>query len=438
MRALLALVPLVLLLAGGAARHTAAAGKGKPNADEMKEAINADYKFSLTNWDSAILNDTHANLKLEAVLWSAKPRKLAFTVFTQLTVDRLSALLEMCGTFSGPLSAAVFQAVVQQPGREGPRSDGELSEQSAAVVAEGLAKVQEAFKSTESSPSGCQLDVMYFYEVYDSTTSALLYPVNYLRNYARMQVRTRLMAMIDVDMLMSSSFSKEMEQPGRVKHYETLCAEKRATVLPAFEPTRPGKTGKDMARNITTMTKSELAAVHGRNKVAMQFKLRVFVRGHTPTDYKRLFETDEHYQVQYKRFYEPWFITCNEVMPWYDVDFRGYGMNKIILIASLNFYNYTFWVNPNAWLVHLPHPDTEVRSVVAEEASQVNKYKAKLGTNSLYRKLTLLFGKAKRAMMRGDYVPSTDPRMMAVYGRVPWLLPPPQLKGQPTPESVFV
>lgn len=60
MRALLALVPLVLLLAGGAARHTAAAGKGKPNADEMKEAINADYKFSLTNWDSAILNDTHA------------------------------------------------------------------------------------------------------------------------------------------------------------------------------------------------------------------------------------------------------------------------------------------------------------------------------------------------------------------------------------------
>lgn len=70
--------------------------------------------------------------------------------------------------------------------------------------------------------------------------------------------------------------------------------------------------------------------------------------------------------------------------------------------------------------------------------TQVNKYKAKLGTNSLYRKLTLLFGKAKRAMMRGDYVPSTDPRMMAVYGRVPWLLPPPQLKGQPTPESVFV
>ncbi len=45
------------------------------------------------------------------------------------------------------------------------------------------------------------------------------------------------------------------------------------------------------------VTKSELAAGHGRNKVAMQFKLRVFVRGHTPTDYKRLFETDEHYQV---------------------------------------------------------------------------------------------------------------------------------------------
>ncbi len=79
-------------------------------------------------------------------MWSAKPRKLDFTVFTQLTVNRLSALLEMCGTFSGPLSAAVFQAVVQQPGGAGPGGDGELSKESAAVVAEGLAEVQKAFK----------------------------------------------------------------------------------------------------------------------------------------------------------------------------------------------------------------------------------------------------------------------------------------------------
>lgn len=47
--------------------------------------------------------------------------------------------------------------------------------------------------------------------------------------------------------------------------------------------------------------------------------------------------------------------------PRYDVRFRGYGMNKIVLIASLNFYNFTFWVHPGAWIVHNPHADTDVR-----------------------------------------------------------------------------
>ena len=33
-------------------------------------------------------------------------------------------------------------------------------------------------------------------------------------------------------------------------------------------------------------------------------------------------------------------------------------MNKIILIAALNYYNYSFWIHPAAWLVHNPHTDT--------------------------------------------------------------------------------
>jgi hypothetical protein len=33
-------------------------------------------------------------------------------------------------------------------------------------------------------------------------------------------------------------------------------------------------------------------------------------------------------------------------------------MNKIVLIAALNYYSYTLWVHPAAWLVHNPHTDT--------------------------------------------------------------------------------
>lgn len=78
----------------------------------------------------------------------------------------------------------------------------------------------------------------------------------------------------------------------------TLSGHPCAIQSPQMERTGgPSPERQPAPRPRAAVTKSELAAVHGRNKVAMQFKLRVFVRGHTPTDYKRLFETDEHYQV---------------------------------------------------------------------------------------------------------------------------------------------
>ncbi len=39
----------------------------------------------------------------------------------------------------------------------------------------------------------CQLDMMLFYEVFDDRASSLLYPVNALRNFARMQVLATLL-----------------------------------------------------------------------------------------------------------------------------------------------------------------------------------------------------------------------------------------------------
>ncbi|PNH12214.1 Glycosyltransferase-like protein LARGE [Tetrabaena socialis] len=425
---------LLLLLGVSAGARGAAAAAANPQAEELLKAINAEYKFNRTSWDSSILNDAPSNLKLERILWTAQPRRFEFTVFTQLTLNRLPTLFNMCSSYTGPLSAAVYLALVQPDAQGG----GALSSSNEAKVAEAVLQAESFFHRVESNGSICQLDLMLFSEVFDSDQAKLLYPVNYLRNYARMQVRTRLLAMIDVDMFMSTSLSQEMSQPASIQRYEELCAERRATVLPAFEPTKPGAVGKDMAMRISRVSKSELQTIHGRNKVTIQFKLRVFPRGHTPTDYLRWFATSEPYQVTYKRFYEPWFITCNEIMPWYDIEFRGYGMNKIVLIAALNYYNYTFWIHPSAWLVHNPHTDTDVRKMVARQASDVNKFKVKLQPNALYRKLTLLFGKAKRGMMRGTYDPKVDPRQLAVYDKVAWLRAPPQLVGSPTPESVFV
>lgn len=58
--------------------------------------------------------------------------------------------------------------------------------------------------------------------------------------------------------------------------------------------------------------------------------------------------------------YEPWYIAHTSLAPFHDANFRGYGLNKIAHVASLNYYNYTFIVYPTAWLVHRPHEDTAV------------------------------------------------------------------------------
>lgn len=50
-----ALLALLLLAASAVAPASAAPN---PKAAELEAAINADYKFSRTNWDSAVLNDT--------------------------------------------------------------------------------------------------------------------------------------------------------------------------------------------------------------------------------------------------------------------------------------------------------------------------------------------------------------------------------------------
>ena len=88
-----------------------------------------------------------------------------------------------------------------------------------------------------------------------------------------------------------------------------------------------------------------------------------------------------------QRMYEPWFLTHWDVMPLFDVDFRGYGLNKIVHVASLNFYGYSFVVHPRAWLCHRPHEDTKARKTVARQASDVNKLGVKLPKNALYAKV---------------------------------------------------
>lgn len=56
---------------------------------------------------------------------------------------------------------------------------------------------------------------------------------------------------------------------------------------------------------------------HTRVRLCARGRVRGGGRGHTPTDYRRWWEAREPYAVAYKRFYEPWFISHWDVLPWW-------------------------------------------------------------------------------------------------------------------------
>lgn len=56
------------------------------------------------------------------------------------------------------------------------------------------------------------------YEVYTEAQAMMLYPINVLRNLARLQARTPLLALVDVDMLMGSRLYLDLlNKPGLSK-----------------------------------------------------------------------------------------------------------------------------------------------------------------------------------------------------------------------------
>jgi glycosyltransferase-like protein LARGE len=51
----------------------------------------------------------------------------------------------------------------------------------------------------------CQLDVMVLYETVVEDLMKVMFPINTLGNYALIQARTQLVAMVDVDLIVSNS-----------------------------------------------------------------------------------------------------------------------------------------------------------------------------------------------------------------------------------------
>ena len=182
----------------------AAAAAGPPGSwpssgpELLKDCINEGYEFKQTSWNESTMHDSPANVYLERVWWSTRPRAFNFTVFTQLSFDRTPALFNICSVYTGPLSAAVYLPLVQGPpggswavpgGAGAGAAPPVLSRSNVERVRHEVARLDRLHKQLEASMQPvCQLDLMFFHEAFDDADASMLYPVNTLRNFARMQV----------------------------------------------------------------------------------------------------------------------------------------------------------------------------------------------------------------------------------------------------------
>lgn len=131
---------------------------------------------------------------------------------------RYCYLLSMLAACRGPLSAAIYLSLVQQPVGTLPHSrrpEVNLSPSNQQLVDDAKTAVAEAFRQLEASTGACAPVLMLFVEVFDSEAARVLYPVNMLRNYARLGVRTPLLLAVDADLVVSRGLAQELSDPAR-------------------------------------------------------------------------------------------------------------------------------------------------------------------------------------------------------------------------------
>jgi hypothetical protein len=390
------------------------------------------------------------------------------TIASSLTSARLEQLEAQCRMWRGPLSAVVYAPVraLEQEEREAAASSPRPAEPLSALLSASARRELDATTQlvatlharAESHPEWCALDVAVVFEVVGDDLTAAVLPVNAMRNLALLQARTPLVAMLDVDLLPSSSLSdwllldddrggrrkdsKEQQKKRRQLQEDLRRACERSDalfVLPAFETPRLDdiRAAHSLAEHAArAATKQDLAAMVSRKQV-WQFALPIFHEGHDDTDYRRWFGTAAGaplrtgaYSVRGTKDFEPWFLVGRARNPWYDSRFRGYGWNKVTHVAHAAAAGFEFRVLPSGWVVHRQHSRSQVDRLYQSQKrryEQAAAVTAKNSSSSPSPEFETVAGVTHRfrdavvaSLARGDYKPVVSEGLRRCVASLPW------------------
>ncbi|CAM9135151.1 unnamed protein product, partial [Heterosigma akashiwo] len=293
--------------------------------------------------------------------WSTTPPSAAppdYTLLLQSSTERASLLRRHCQRWQGPMSIVLYTT---ETAHDVPVNDyipEECQRRSNIVVFQG-GKDQK-------------------------------YPVNQLRNIALQEAGTSHVFTCDIDFLPDVSLYRRLRALGARAATGAGggdgAAARHALVVPAFSfaewhgscwGAAPAAAAAACERLVAQVPATYAGLGRclrgeggdGEGKAAAA-ACQVFDRrnpgGHSTTEYPKWYR-QRHPQLRkvpcfHTNRYEPYFaMRKHRGMPLYDERFVGYGKNKIQYVVHLRHLGWEFFVVPQSYIIHAPHPKSNAK-----------------------------------------------------------------------------
>ena len=311
------------------------------------------------------------------------PLEISVSLVIQCSLDRIWLLSETCARWPDPIVLVVylpFETVLDPSDR--------------SHVIDSIVNI------TSECP---QMTVLpHVHTAVDNKGESSEYPVNVMRNKGLDAVNTSHVLIMDVDLIPSADLShvvrdNVMDQLSAVEQSKIPV---NAIVIPAFErKVNPPCTEIESCRSYLQKDSTFLPLLFNdlneciQKKDCIVFQEDMNWEGHHTTQSKKWLEkqwyesssSDESSAGRKQRTirqiscfdslrYEPYVVIpwCpstksnnnpRPLTPYYDERFYGYGKNKIQHISHLRFRGVPFFVLPQGFIVHHPHPESSVKQV---------------------------------------------------------------------------
>ncbi|KAI3634763.1 hypothetical protein MIR68_007144 [Amoeboaphelidium protococcarum] len=263
------------------------------------------------------------------------------TLVTQISINRLERLIELCSEWTGPISVALWIS-----GEDSwPQSIRQIL---LANIPWNRVSIHLVVQK-QSHP----------------------YPINYLRNLAAKYAPSDLIFISDADFMLSDQLYQHLTHYKHASHIRSGSLNNHVYVVHAFEYVRQPTCLKDVTERSNRTTdmdwlfatnKCQWSMMHLDKEQLRQMNDQLIVtpfhvkgKGHRATNTARWWNATSPYYIQWEEWYEPYLILRKSQVKdfvMFDERFVDRGRNKLMLALQLHVRGFRYVVLPEAFIIH--------------------------------------------------------------------------------------